>query len=87
MLRDVGRGDVTAHGFRATFRDWAGNETSFPREVCEQALAHIVGNEVEQAYRRSDALERRRALMAAWAAFVGGTSEAPSNVVKIGARR
>jgi integrase len=72
MLRNMGRGDVTAHGMRATFRDWAGNETSFPREVCEQALAHIVGNEVELAYRRSDALERRRNLMDAWASYCDG---------------
>jgi integrase len=72
MLRDMGRGDVTAHGFRATFRDWAGNETSFPREVCEQALAHAIGDAAEQAYRRSDALERRRNLMDAWASYCDG---------------
>src|SRR5262245_36504156 len=52
---------ATVHGFRSSFRDWAGNETSFPREVVETALAHVVGNKVEQAYRRSDALEKRRA--------------------------
>lgn len=55
-------------GMRSCFRDWAGNETTFPRELCEQALAHAIGDASEQAYRRSDALERRRALMAAWAA-------------------
>jgi integrase len=60
---------ATVHGFRSSFRDWAGNETHFPREIAEQALAHQVGNGVEQAYRRSDALERRRELMAAWARF------------------
>ena len=60
--------DVTTHGFRSTFRDWAGNETSFPRELAEQALAHVIGDKAEQAYRRGDALERRRALMEAWAA-------------------
>ena len=60
---------VTVHGFRSSFRDWAGNETHFPRELAEAALAHVVGDKAEQAYRRSDALEKRRALMEAWAAY------------------
>jgi integrase len=64
--------DSTVHGFRSTFRDWAGNETTFPREVAEAALAHVVGDSTEQAYRRSDALERRRKLMDAWARFCDG---------------
>lgn len=63
---------ITAHGFRSAFRDWAGDETSFPREVAEAALAHKVGNAVEQAYRRSSALEKRRSLMEAWASFCDG---------------
>jgi integrase len=58
---------ATVHGFRSSFRDWAGEETSFPREIAEQALAHATGGAVEQAYRRGDALEKRRALMEAWA--------------------
>ena len=58
---------VTVHGFRSAFRDWAGNETHFPREVAEAALAHVIGDKAEQAYRRSDALEKRRELMDAWA--------------------
>lgn len=62
--------DVTAHGFRSTFRDWCGEFTNFPREVAEAALAHTTGNTVEQAYRRGDALEKRRKLMEAWAAFL-----------------
>jgi integrase len=62
--------DVTPHGFRSAFRDWAGDETHFPRELAEAALAHTVGDKAEQAYRRSDALEKRRELMAAWSAFV-----------------
>jgi integrase len=57
---------ATTHGFRSTFRDWAGDKTDYPREVVEQALAHQVGNEVERAYRRSTALEKRRELMNAW---------------------
>ena len=59
----------TAHGFRSSFRDWAGDKTTFPREVAEAALAHAIGNETEAAYRRSDALEKRRKLMDAWAAY------------------
>jgi integrase len=69
MLRRMKREDVTVHGFRSSFRDWAGNVSSFPREVTETALAHVIGDKAEQAYRRSDALEKRRRLMDAWAAF------------------
>jgi integrase len=69
MLRRMGIDDVTVHGFRSSFRDWAGNETSFPREVAEAALAHVVGDKSEQAYRRSDALEKRRKMMDAWATW------------------
>ena len=60
---------VTVHGFRSSFRDWAGDSTQFPRELAEAALAHVAGDETERAYRRGDALERRRMMMAAWAAF------------------
>lgn len=58
--------DATVHGFRSAFRDWAGECTAFPREIAEAALAHLVGDEVERAYRRGDALEKRRSLMEAW---------------------
>ncbi len=68
-LRRMGRGDLTAHGFRSTFRDWALEATDHPREIAEMALAHTVGNAVELAYRRGDALEKRRKLMADWAEF------------------
>jgi len=61
---------ATTHGFRSTFRDWAGDETSFPREVAEAALAHVIGDETEAAYRRSTALEKRRTLMISWSEFV-----------------
>ncbi|HVI15341.1 MAG TPA: integrase arm-type DNA-binding domain-containing protein [Pseudolabrys sp.] len=60
---------ATIHGMRSTFRDWAGEQTNFAREVCEAALAHAIGNKVEQTYRRGDALEKRRRLMEAWADF------------------
>ncbi len=69
-LRRAGNENATVHGFRSAFRDWAGNETHFPREVAEAALAHVVGDKAEQAYRRSDALEKRRALMDAWASYI-----------------
>jgi integrase len=61
--------DATVHGFRSAFRDWAGERTAFARELAEAALAHLVGDQVERAYRRGDALEKRRGLMDAWAAF------------------
>jgi integrase len=63
--------ETTVHGFRSTVRDWAGDRTDFAREVAEAALAHVVGDETERAYRRSDALEKRRALMDSWADYVG----------------
>ena len=66
LLRRIGS-PHTAHGFRSSFRDWCGNETHFPRELAEHALAHVIGDKAEQAYRRSDALARRRELMDAWA--------------------
>jgi integrase len=68
-MRRIGAGDYTVHGFRSAFRDWAGERTNFPREIAEAALAHVVGDATERAYRRGDALEKRRALMEAWAAF------------------
>jgi integrase len=63
---------ATTHGFRSSFRDWAGEETPFAREVCEAALAHAIENRVEAAYRRGTALEKRRALMKAWGEFLSG---------------
>jgi integrase len=69
VLRRMNLDNVTVHGFRSSFRDWAGNVSNFPREITETALAHVVGDKAEQAYRRSDALEKRRKLMEAWAAY------------------
>jgi integrase len=69
LLRRAGRGDLTAHGFRSSFRDWAGDKTTFPREVAEMALAHAVGDKTERAYRREKARDKRRKLMDAWAAY------------------
>jgi integrase len=69
ILRRMKVEDATMHGFRSSFRDWVGNETHFPREIAEAALAHVVGDAAEQAYRRGDALEKRRQLMEAWAEY------------------
>jgi integrase len=69
VLRRMGRGDITVHGFRSTFRDWAAERTNFPSEVVEMALAHAVGDKVEAAYRRGDLFEKRRRLMADWATY------------------
>ena len=69
MLRRMKIDNATVHGFRSSFRDWAGNETGYPRELIETALAHVIGDKAEQAYRRSDALEKRRDLMEAWAGY------------------
>ena len=63
--------DAVPHGFRSTFRDWARERTNFPRDLAEQALAHALDNKVEAAYRRGDALEKRRDMMTAWAEFCG----------------
>jgi integrase len=67
LLERMGRADLTVHGFRSTFRDWAAERTNFPREVAEHALAHSLRDKVEAAYRRGDLFDKRRNLMDAWA--------------------
>jgi integrase len=69
MLRRMNRDEITAHGFRSSFRDWAAERTAFPREVVEMALAHKVANKVEAAYLRSELFEKRRLLMEQWSDF------------------
>jgi integrase len=87
LLRRMGREDLTAHGFRSSFRDWAAERTNFPSDVAEMALAHTVSSKVEQAYRRGDMFERRRRMMAVWATFCGTSSEAvASDVAMLSAR-
>lgn len=81
VLKKAGWGAFTVHGFRSTFRDWAGDRTTFAREIIEAAMAHIVGDEAEQAYRRGDALDRRRQLMDAWAIYCAAPTGA--KVIKI----
>ncbi|MDN3574288.1 tyrosine-type recombinase/integrase [Methylobacterium longum] len=74
LLKRMGRPDLTVHGFRSTFRDWAAETTHFPNEMVEMALAHIIENRVEAAYRRGDLFQKRRELMNAWANFVVGAT-------------
>jgi integrase len=71
LMRRMNADAFTVHGFRSAFRDWAGDETHFSRDVAEQALAHRVGDATERAYRRADALDKRRKLMEAWADYCG----------------
>jgi integrase len=83
LLRRMKRGDLTAHGFRSTFSDWAAERTGYPREVVEMALAHAVENKVEAAYRRGDLFEKRRQLAEAWARFCAAPSAAGAGVVPL----
>jgi integrase len=69
LLQHMDRIAITVHGFRSTFRDWCAEQTRFPREIGEQALAHTVGSSVERAYQRSDLIDKRRRLMDDWAGF------------------
>jgi integrase len=69
LLRRMGIKDLTVHGFRATFKTWASERTSFQNEIAEAALAHIIGDKVEQAYRRGDLFDKRRRLMQQWTTF------------------
>ncbi len=78
VLRRMRRHDVTTHGFRSSFRDWAAEQTNFPRAVCEAALAHTLRDKTEAAYHRTALFERRHDLMTAWAAFA--TSEPAAGV-------
>jgi integrase len=80
VLRRMKIDNATVHGFRSSFRDWAGNETSYPRELIETALAHVIGDKAEQAYRRSDALAKRRELMEAWASYCLGKADGSTSV-------
>jgi integrase len=73
LLRRMGHGEITVHGMRSAFRDWAAEVAHAPREVAEAALAHAISNEVEAAYQRGDLLERRRELMGQWAAYLRQT--------------
>jgi len=69
VLHRMGYDEMTVHGFRSTFRDWAAERTNYPNHVVEMALAHAVGDKVEAAYRRGDLFEKRRRLVEDWAKF------------------
>ncbi len=80
-LRRMQRGDLTVHGFRSTFRDWCAEATAYPAEVAEAALAHVNKDRTEAAYARGDLFEKRRRLMAEWAAFLARPAIAAGDVV------
>jgi integrase len=82
-LRRMGRGDLTTHGFRATFKTWASERTGFPREVVEAALAHVVGDKTEVAYQRGDLFDKRRRLMAEWARYCTSPMREAGTVVPL----
>jgi integrase len=86
LLRRMGLDDVTAHGFRSSFRDWVAERTRFPAEVAEIALAHTVSDKTIAAYNRSDLFERRRRLMAAWATFCTAPDQ-KANVASLPTKR
>jgi len=87
VLKRLRRSDVTVHGFRSSFRDWAAERTNYPREVAEMVLGHAVGDKVEAAYRRSDLFEKRRKMMNAWADYCGTVRVRDGGeVVSIGGR-
>jgi integrase len=81
-LDPVNKRAAVPHGLRATFRQWVA-ERGYPRDMAELALAHRLGDETERAYQRSDMLERRRSMMAEWAAFLRGNAEAAEKVVRL----
>jgi integrase len=88
LLRRMKREDVTGHGFRSTFKDWASERTNYPGEVSEMALAHAVSDKVEAAYRRGDLFEKRRRLMDDWARFCGNVrSTAENNITPLRASK
>lgn len=87
LLKRMGHGDLTVHGFRSTFRDWAAEQTGFSNEVAEAALAHVVGDKTEAAYRRGDLFEKRRRLMSAWAAYCASPGAIGANVLPMRGER
>lgn len=82
LLKRMGRDDLTGHGFRSTFRDWAGEATAYPREVIEHALAHQLKNKAEAAYARGDLFEKRRRLMKEWAFYWQGAGGGDRDGIK-----
>src|SRR5262249_90616 len=87
LLKEIARGNMTVHGFRSSFRDWAAERTTFAREVAEMALAHAIPDAVEAAYRRGDLFEKRRKLMDAWAAYCAKVEPDAGKVVALARAR
>ncbi len=81
LLKRMDRGDLTTHGFRSSFRDWAAERTNYPNEVAEMALAHAVGDKVAAAYRRGDLFDKRRKMMDAWADYCSTVHDAGAHTV------
>ena len=81
LLRRMGHGNITVHGFRSAFRDWAAERTDFPNHVVEAALAHTISSKVEAAYRRGDLFAKRAQLMAAWAKYCEAPASTDAAVV------
>ncbi len=82
LLKRMDRNDITVHGFRSTFRDWAAERTNYPNHVVEMALAHVIGDKVEAAYRRGDLFEKRLRLMAEWAKYcVSGAAPGSTSII------
>ena len=83
LLERMKRDDLTTHGFRSTFRDWAAERTNFPTEIAELALAHAVGSTTQRAYQRSDQFDKRRQLAEAWAGFCALAPAVPAEIVPL----
>jgi integrase len=83
LMRDMRGKGATVHGFRSTFRDWAAEQTSYPNELCEIALAHVVSDKTEAAYRRGDMMEKRRRLMTDWAEYCSQPPAKRDNIISI----
>jgi integrase len=86
LMRDLRGKGATVHGFRSTFRDWAAEQTSYPNELCEIALAHVVSDKTEAAYRRGDMMEKRRRLMDDWAGYCAQSPAKASRAKVVGIR-
>jgi integrase len=82
VLKRLGRTDITVHGFRSTFRDWCAESTNYPSDVAEMALAHVLQDKTEAAYRRGDLLEKRTRLMGDWAKYCSKPN-APAAIIPI----
>ena len=87
VIAKLGRkGEITAHGFRSAFRDWAAEQTNFPREIAEASLAHTIGDATERAYHRGDFIAKRRQIMDAWARYCAEPAPKAAEIIEISRR-